>query len=69
MEIVGFDLVAGAAGCGCDCWIAFLGVSVGTGRFSKFRRIIGDLDLLLLVDLFVVFGRGSVGDLDVFEPL
>ena len=69
VEIVGFDLVTGAAGCDCDCWIAFLGVSVGTGRFSKFRRIIGDLDLLLLVDLFVVFGRGCVGDLDVLEPL
>ena len=70
VEMVGFDLVTGAAGCDCGCWIAFLGVSVGTGRFAKFRRIIGVLDLLLLVDLFVAaFGRGCVGDLDVLEPL
>ena len=70
VEIVGFDFATGAVGSDCGCWIAFLGVGVGTGRLAKLRRIIGDLDLLLLVDLFVAaFGRGCVGDLDVLEPL
>ena len=70
VEIVGFGLMTGADGCGCGCWTACLGVSIGTGRFSIFRRMIGDLDLLLLVEVLAAeFGRGCVGDLDVLETL